>query len=606
VERYSRKVKKVVDTYEYALEQWDKARRKSIEAYKYLFNDQWTEEEKKYLKADGRPPMVYNLLVPRINNLIGTEQLNRRSVKIRPRTVANKEMASVINGLFKTIFSNEDVEYELQRAFIDGLVMTIPGFIEIMVETDINGFPSYKFGVANSFNVLPDPDYSDYAMRDARYIIKEKWLSLDEIVDKYGHKDSYYNDEKREWWEELSTVIGNVLGKSEYDSRYYDKNNDKYKLLEMQERVIVKEAVLYDKVNDKYIRVPKEEAKKEMKSNKDLRFVTEDSKKKIFITACVPHFDEIVYSDFDKWGSSMFNVIPYCSFDVNHKKTENNSLIEALKDVQKNYNKRQAQITNHIDHDINSPVFFSSDDIETKEEYQRTGNKPRSAFTLSSLKNTPWVKSPSVLAPDAWRSLADSERVMNDISSINEALRGNTESASESGRLFQMKTERAGVSVNPYFSNLSKTRKLIAEYMFDTLKAVYGQRDRMISLIDPKTKLEEDNILNLDMYGKIYNNVNEFEGKVMIDEGEYSPTKLADDLQTKLMIFEILGRDPQLVDWNWMLKDSELNDVDTQIDHIQGVLQQSAEQQAEEGAMQNQERVLDNLKKEQEMEQQQG
>ena len=602
MERYSREVKKIVDTYEYALEQWDKARRKSIESYKYLFNDQWTEEEKHYLKADGRPAMVYNLLIPRINNLIGTEQLNRRSVKIRPRTQKDKQMASIINALFKTIFSNEDVEYELQRAFIDGLVMTIPGFVEILIETDIDGLPSYKFGAANSFNILPDPSYRDYGMRDARYVIKEKWMSLDEIVEMYGHKDSYYSEEKREWWEELSTAIGNVLGKSEYDSRYYDKNNDKYKVLEMQERVFVKETVLYNTVEDKYIRVPKDKAKEEMNANKDLIFVTEDSKKRIFITTCVPHFDEIVYKDFDKYKATMFNVIPYCSFDVNHKKSENNSLVEALKDVQKNYNKRQAQITNHIDHDINAPIFFSDNDIETKEEYQRNGNKPRAAFTLSNMNHKPFVKSPSMLSPDAWRSLADAERVMNDISSVNEAMRGNTESASESGRLFQMKTERAGVSVNPYFSNLSKTRKLIAEYMFDTLKEVYGQRDRLIAITDPKTETEEEAILNLDMYGKIHNNVNDFEGRVMIDEGEYSPTKLADDLQTKLMIFEILGRDPSLVDWEWMLRDSELNDVDVQIEHIQNVLNQNQQQQAEESAMQNKERVLENLKREREIE----
>ena len=62
------------------------------------------------------------------------------------------------------------------------------------------------------------------------------------------------------------------------------------------------------------------------------------------------------------------------------------------------------------------------------------------------------------------------------------------------------------------------------------------------------------------------NMVEKFEGRVILDEGEYSSTKLQENMQTKLVLAQSMP--PELVNWAWILKDSDLPDINEQIEYI--------------------------------------
>jgi hypothetical protein len=177
---------------------------------------------------------------------------------------------------------------------------------------------------------------------------------------------------------------------------------------------------------------------------------------------------------------------------------------------------------------------------------------------------------------------------MNDISGINETARGQSEYSNESARLFSMKSERVGATINPYFRNLSKTRKMIGEYFLATVKQVYSEENRVVQLMNRLHDVSED-VIN----STLGNSIEQFEGRVILDEAEYSPNKQQENMQTKLALAQTMP--PELVNWAWVLKDMELPDIQEQIDYIAMMQGQIADQQTMQQAITEDQAVMQQL-----------
>lgn len=594
-------VKDVVDVYLHSDEAWQDARDRSLLCYDFCMNKQWTSEEISRFLKDNRPPIVYNLILPRLHNLIGGEQLNRRNAWIRASNKNNMPLAELLNGMYNNSWTVEEGEYELDKAFLDGLICTIPGWLAIDIEPNEMGFLEYRYRTRNPFSIFPDPDYRDYKLRDCDWIISEHWASINDMRSLYGDNamfmDSTKEMRKRSWIESLGNRIGSMFGGGDIDSSFYDQDGHRYKILEMQERKEMQYALFRNKTTGEYVEIDKAEAKADKTGFPELTFMAETTRKRVWITTVIPFLnikvvDEVYFIDTD-----MYNLIPYCSFDYNNVKSQNNSLVNALIDPQKNLNKREIQKTTYIDHSINSPVLFSYEDKDTKDDFEKQGNKPGIGLLFRNYKVPPRRLQPANVGMDVWNDIADSVQKMNDISGINEAARGQSEYSDESARLYGMKLERTGATINPYFNNLSKTRKMIAEYFLKSVKQVYAEPNRPVEIMDRLHNVEEVTIND----GLGTRDIRQFEGRVVLDEGEYSPNKMQENMQTKMALMQTIP--PELINWEWMLKDIELTDIQEQIDYIKMIQGQMADQAALQQAMQEDQAVTAQLLAEKELKQ---
>lgn len=579
-------VQEVVDIYRETESRWQKSRLSSLENYRFYLNEQWSDEEIADFLNDNRPPIQYNLILPRLHNLIGSEQQNRRSARIRPASAAMREKADTLNGLMNAIWEKEEGEFEFEKMFLDGLICKVPGVMGIYVEPNDYGFLEYRFRCLNPLSVHFDPDYRDYKLRDCNWVIIEQWMSREQIADTFG--DSFMlNRENRSWWTDLSSRLGGMFGSGDENSIYYDKDGDRYKVLEMQTRVPDKKIIFADLINGGYVKLTKDEAKL-MQGNTNYAYLTESTGKRIHIKTIIPYLNEVVVDEPYFINTSLYNVIPYCSIDGSNLKSENSSLVSSLIDPQKNLNKREIQKTSFIDHVINSPILFSYLDKDTKEAFETNGNKPGLALMYRDSKNRPSRMSPPPMANDIWNDIADSKDKMNDISGINETARGNSEFAGQSARLFSQMAERTGATLNPYFRNLSKSRKMFAEYFLSTVSQVYGEEDRLVEVMDITGKSEQV-VLN-SINGVTLDN---FEGRVILDDAEYSPSRLQQNFQVKMTLAQTMP--PEYVNWSWILKDMELPDIEEQIEYIRMVTGMQADAQAMQQVMSEDQAVTQQL-----------
>lgn len=587
----SMEVQDVVDVYRHSLKEWEVSRAKGLECYQFCMNDQWSEAEiSKFLK-ESRPPIVYNLLIPRLHNLIGTEQLNRRSARIRPSSGSNKELAAILNGLWLNIWETEEGEYEIEKAFLDGLIMPIPGWIRIDVENNPIGFREYRIASVNPLSVIPDPDYRRYNLKDCQWILQENWLSPDQIRDVYGEKFGKEAEKSSSnWFVEIANRVGGWFGGGDTDSEFYEKDGNRLKVIEMQTRKSEIRQLFIEPASGQYYLLTKKDANEFAQGNPNLQFLSDQSVKRVHITTICPYLDEVLVDEPYFIDTDMYNLIPYHSFDYNNVKSKNNSLIKSLIDPQKNLNKREIQKTAYIDHSINSPVLFPYEDKESKDEFESRGNKPGIGLLYRNYKAKPSRLQPANLTSDVWNDIADSVNQMNDISGINETARGESQGANESGRLFAMKSERVGATINPYFRNLSKTRKMCGEYFLKTVAQVYMEDNRVVDITE-RAHVTAEVVLNNPLDGS--NDVRTFEGKVVLDEAEYSPTRLQENMQTKIVLAQSMP--PELVNWAWVLKDMELPDIQEQIDYIGMITGIQQQQGAEDRALQQEQMISDQV-----------
>lgn len=588
-EKFGKDVQNVIDVYTHSLNEWAQSRSDSLTCYKFCMNEQWTDKEiAKFLK-EKRPPIVYNMLLPRLHNLVGNEQLNRRSTRIRPSSSDKAELAAILNGLYLNIWETNECEFELEKAFIDGLIMKIPGWIKVDVITNFLGQYEYQIQCANPMSIIPDPDYRRYDLKDCGWIIQENWLDKDTLERVYGGTET--DRLPGNWWEELQNRVKSMFGGGDDNSDWYDVDGHKYKVLEMQRRVEEQRELFADNSTGQFYLLKKSDAQKFSESNQNAQFITRQSVKRIHITTVCPYLDKVLVDEPYFIETDMYNLIPYHSFDYNNVKSRNNSLINALLDPQRNLNKREIQKSAYIDHSINAPVMFSYDDKETKDEFELRGNQPGLGMLYRNVNAKPFRLQPANLSSDVWSDILDSVSKMNDISGVNDTARGQSEFSNESGRLFAMKAERVGATVNPYYRNLSKTRKMIAEYFLKTVAQVYSEDDRVVE-ISYKSNMTEEVILN-NTTGSEFNDIRQFEGKVILDEAEYSPNRMQENMQTKLALAQTMP--PELVNWAWILKDMELPDIQEQIDYANAVLGIQSQQAAEDRALAQEEAVTNQV-----------
>lgn len=581
------KVQDIIDLYNHTTNAWAESRAHSMTCYEFCMNEQWTTKERAYLAKTGRMSLVYNMITPRLHNLYGTEQTNRRSARIRPSSNGQQHLAEILNGMYKAIWEINSAEFEIEKVFLDGLICKLPGSLKIDVVPDELGFLSYRHTALNPFSVHYDPDFRRYDLKDCKWIIEESWQDLETLKRIYPSRKDDMDVDETNWIKDIVNRLGGLFGAGDVIGSYYDKDGDRYKVLETQRREVVKRKLLRSIDTGGYVHAENDADAKDLIDRGHV-YITDVELDRIRVQTIIPYFNIMVVDEIDKMDCDMFNIIPYFSFDYNNLKSKNNSLVYALLDPQRNLNKREIQKSNFIDHAINSPTIFSYEDKEAKELMDEQGNRPGLNILVRNLKFPPRKLAPGNIGMDIWNDMADAVSKMNDISGVNDTARGQSEYSNESGKLFAMKAERTGATLNPYFRNLSKTRKLCAEYFLKTVRVVYGDDDRPVDIMNRKKEIEEIIINHTGIEGSFEDDVRQFRGRVILDEAEYSPTKLQENMQTKLVMAQMMP--PEFVNWEYILRDSELADVEEWINYINGVRGIQADQAAMSQA-QNEEQV---------------
>lgn len=140
--------------------------------------EQWSDEDREVLSERGQAPIVFNMLLPMVTWLSGTERKTRVDSRVLPRGEEDTDAAEVKTKLLKYLSDVNKEPYARSEAFIDAATVGV-GWLEDGLRDDDTGEPLY---VAHESwrNVWWDPLCRDKDIAaKARYLFRSRWVDLD-------------------------------------------------------------------------------------------------------------------------------------------------------------------------------------------------------------------------------------------------------------------------------------------------------------------------------------------------------------------------------------------------------------------------------------------
>ena len=212
--------------------------------------------------------------------------------------------------------------------------------------------------------------------KKCRWVIKEAWEPLEIIKEKYHiKKDQVKNEADLKWYNQLAIAFQRFTNK-DYSANLggYDKENDRYKLLEYQERVTRRMINVFDGEN--YFKVTEEDFDK-MKDV--LQKISETHEDAIAVTILIPYFEDlIVYHKVLDQPAPNFDVFPVFSYSNNIQITEQASLVDLLIDVQDDINKAKSQARDYITQMLSGGVFIDKREKDAIKQLKKSGQSAQS------------------------------------------------------------------------------------------------------------------------------------------------------------------------------------------------------------------------------------
>lgn len=157
-------------------------RREADRAADYYDGNQLTPETVDRLKERGQPPLITNLIKPTIDTVLGMEAKTRTDWRVRPEDddEATDDLAEAMSVKLK----HAEIESRADRAVSDAYAAQIKaglGWVEVAREHDPFKCP-YRVRYIHRREVFWDWRAEQPDLSDARYLIRRRWLELEQAI----------------------------------------------------------------------------------------------------------------------------------------------------------------------------------------------------------------------------------------------------------------------------------------------------------------------------------------------------------------------------------------------------------------------------------------
>lgn len=138
---------------------------------------QWSEDDKLVLESRGQAALVFNMVKPVIDWIIGTQKRTKFDWNVFPRTDDDRKPAEVKTKLLKYVADVNHTQFHRSRAFADTARVGI-GWIESGVRKDPTKEPIYNRSESWR-NIWYDHLATEPDLADARYLFRSRWADVD-------------------------------------------------------------------------------------------------------------------------------------------------------------------------------------------------------------------------------------------------------------------------------------------------------------------------------------------------------------------------------------------------------------------------------------------
>lgn len=341
-----------------------------VEAYRdqsFYLNNQWTNEERRYLQQEQRPDYCYNMVRAVVNMVQGYQRKNRLSTIVMPVESSSSETADQFTKCMMHVMRQGQGHYAISDAFKGALVTGI-GFVGLEMDyrqDPLNGDLKYNFYPWNS--IIMDPFWTKKDLSDCDYILRRAYMDKHESISRFPDMKNAIEKMQGNMRDDLFTFLPqqrifqsqNLLAYTEYWEQDWEEVTVVINPFTLQEIEVTKD--------NKDILKPLMGAPG-IKSYKK-------QKARVKWTALLNN--EVVAEDINPYNLNEYPFVPVIAvyepeYDLYQYKLQ--SLIRCSRDPQIETNKRMSKISDHMDSQINTGWIIKKSQFDNFNDFYKTGS----------------------------------------------------------------------------------------------------------------------------------------------------------------------------------------------------------------------------------------
>ncbi len=482
----------------------NKWRKQAEEDLRFCLGEQWDKQDKETVEKKGRPALTLNIIQPNIRLITGFQRESRSSIKAYPEGREDELASEIATKLLKNVHKRSHLDMIISEAFETSLMARGKAFIEPYIDYTydlLNG--TMQFNVLDGWNIRIDPNSVKYDLSDARYIIKERKLTEDDMAALFPDKEDLIKEIKNLAFSDNDEIPDEDSILEENEDYPKTQDMDKSRLGEDEEDTFKFIEYFYKKWISHYLAIDVKhniaqmfptkkqaeahliEARQAERPNAEVKSLTRGQKvierkiPQIWVASIIGQtiVEDKVNDAWPNWKGYPF--IPYFAWYYSAakrvlKKEElaYQGFASSLKDPQMEKNKRRSQAL-HIVNSMASSGWLSEEDSWVKpKDVKHYGSTPGVNLFYKTGKPKPERIQPAIVPQSHIYFEEKSEEDIKLISGVNADMLS-VQDKTTSGRALAIR-ERIGVRIlKPLFDNLSFTQELLGKYMVSQLAELY-------------------------------------------------------------------------------------------------------------------------------------
>jgi len=444
--------------YDNAYQTWNPFFGEAERDLRFFLGDQWSQQEKNDLFQQGRACFVFNRIRRTINLITGYQRKNRLSSVVIPQEDSDQQTADQLSKLLLYVMQAGD-GYQCISDCFGGALKTGFNLCSLWMDyrdDPLNGDIRFEREPYNAFIV--DPYFTKRDFSDCAYILKRKYLSLEQAVSmlpthakelKNLQKIGWDRDDKFTWIPYQRTPNGQDL--LAYNEMWVQKWRNIPMLVDMETGEMM-EFDRQDELVKQFIQIyPQLKVVQRPKKYVELQIIVNN---------------EYMDTEINPYGLDEYPMTPSLAIfepESDEWSLRVQSLSRCLIDPQRESNQRRSQMSDIVNTQINSGWLAEEDSVinpqslfqtsQGKVIWKKAGSSPGAVERLQ----------PAQIAASSFQLQELYDRDLTEIAGVNDAAFGQTEMANDSGVMMLLRQGASVVNLQELFDNLRFLQKQVSK-----------------------------------------------------------------------------------------------------------------------------------------------
>jgi hypothetical protein len=524
-----------------AMEPWAA---KAKECVDFFESKQWKAADLIKLETEGRPSLTINKILPLVNLVMGYHLNNQTDINYMPGNdgTGTADIARVHTAVSKQISQINQLPYIDAEVFLDGLLGG-RGYWDCTCNFENNARGEVKWETVDPFTVYLDPDAQDYDLNSGNFIMKSRWISVDEIEFNYGVAAAdmvrpltngmtfnqfpstlYEGHEEISPWRRFGGDEDNPNWWRFQTDQFYnwvDTLRKTIRMLDIQHYVRTWRWHFVDldtgdqsPIPDNFTRDRVERVLQWAQSQGEHLVAQRKQVRRLRWTHMVG--DIMVY---DAWSDyKTFSTTPYFPY---FRRGATKGMVEPLLDPQREINVRRSARQNIIGRSSNGGWKYAKGSLDAQGKENLEQNSGRPGFNLEYDTKSGQLPAPEQIGPG--QSPVSVEQLeqeatndLKEIAGINESALGQIDQATVSGRAILARQQQTVIGLEGFINNYHRSKQLGGKKQLEIVQTFYTEQ-RVVRIVGPGSS-PIAHVINQRAASGVINDVTAGTYDVVIDE----------------------------------------------------------------------------------------